>query len=136
MSEETKAMQVQEQELVQTNGAERTRERATFVPRADIYETDENVVVTVDMPGASEETIDISLEKNILTINAVSTHGAPDGYALAFAEFEAGDYERSFRLTDRIDREAIEAVYQDGVLKLILPKAEEAKARKISVKTG
>ena len=136
MTEETKAMQVQEQELAQPEGSERMRERTTFVPRADIYETEEAVVVTVDMPGANEDTIDITLEKNVLTINGDSTHGTPDGYALAFAEFEVGDYERSFRLTDQISREGIEALYRDGVLKLTLPKAEEAKARKIDVISG
>ena len=134
MTEETKAMEVQEQEMVQTDGTERMRTRSTFIPRADIYETEENVVVTVDMPGLSDDAIDITLEKNILTINGVSTHAAPDGYSLAFAEYEPGDYERSFRLTDQINREQIEAIYKDGVLNLILPKAEIAKPRKISVK--
>jgi HSP20 family molecular chaperone IbpA len=135
MTEESKAMQLQEQEMVKSNGTERMRARATFIPRADIYETEDNVVVTVDMPGASQDTINITLEKNILTITADSIHGSPAGYALAFAEFEAGDYERSFGLTDQINQEAIEALYKDGVLKLTLPKAEVAKARKISVKT-
>ena len=135
MTEETKAMEVQEQEMVQTDGTERMRTRSIFVPRADIYETEEDVVVTVDMPGLSEDAIDITLEKNILTINGASNQNAPDGYSLAFAEYEPGDYERSFRLTDQINREDIEAVYKDGVLKLILPKAEIAKPRKISVKT-
>ena len=135
MTEESKEMQLQEQEIVQSNGTERMRARATFIPRADIYETDNNVVVTVDMPGASQDAINVMLEKSILTIKADSTHGSPDGYALALAEFEAGDYERSFRLTDQINQDAIEAIYKDGVLKLILPKAEAAKARKISVKT-
>ena len=135
MTKESKEMQLQEQEIVQSNGTERMRARATFIPRADIYETDDNVAVTVDIPGASQDAINIMLEKNILTITADSTHGSPDGYALAFAEFEAGDYERSFRLTDQINQDAIEAIYKDGVLKLILPKAEAAKARKISVKT-
>jgi len=136
MAEESKAMQVQEQELAQSNGSERMRARATFIPRADIFETDDEVVVTVDMPGVSEDTIDITLEKNILTINGNSTYAAPDGYALAFAEFQVGDYERSFRLTDQINREKIEAVYKDGVLKLSLPKADEVKVRKINIKTA
>lgn len=135
MTKKTNAMEVQEQEMVQTEGSERLRSRATFVPRSDIYETEDNVVVTVDMPGVSENNIDLTLEKNILTINGISSHDAPDGYALAFAEFQSGDYERSFRLTDEINRDGIEALLKDGVLKLTLPKAEVAKTRKISVKT-
>ena len=135
MTEETNDMEVQEQELVQADGTERMRTRSVFVPRADIYETMENVVVTVDMPGLTEDAIDITLEKNILTINGISSQNVPDGYSLAFAEYEPGDYERSFQLTDQINREGIQAMYKDGVLKLTLPKAEAAKPRKISVKS-
>jgi len=105
MTKESNAMQVQEQEFVQSNGNERMRARATFVPQADIYETEEDVVVTLDMPGANRDSIDVTLEKNILTINANSPHSAPDGYELGFAEFQSGDYERSFRLTDQINQE-------------------------------
>jgi HSP20 family molecular chaperone IbpA len=136
MTEESKEMQVQEQEMVKSNGSERMRALPTFIPRSDIYETEDNVVVTLDMPGASEDSIEVTLEKNILTINANSVHNAPEGYELGFAEFQTGDYERSFRLTDQINRDAIEALYKDGVLKLTLPKSEVAKPRKISVKAA
>ena len=136
MTKESKEMQVQEQEMVKSNGTERMRARPTFIPRSDIYETEDNVVVTLDMPGANRESIDVTLEKNVLTINANSIHGAPEGYELAFAEFQSGDYERSFRLTDQINRDDIDALYKDGVLKLTLPKAEVAKPKKISVKAA
>ena len=136
MAEEIKAMQVQEQELAEGNGSERMQERENFIPRTDIYETEEDVIVIVDMPGASDETIDVSLENNTLSIHAASTHRAPEGYSLAFNEFSAGDYERIFRVTDQIDRDGIEAVFKDGVLTLTLPKAVEVKARKISVKAA
>ena len=136
MTKESQEMQVQEQEMVKSNGSERMRALPTFIPRSDIYETEDNVVVTLDMPGANEDSIEVTLEKNILTINANSVHNAPEGYELGFAEFQTGDYERSFRLTDQINRDAIEALYKDGVLKLTLPKAEVAKPRKISVKAA
>ena len=136
MSEQTKDMVVQDQEMIPTEETERTRERTCFVPRSDIYETDENVFVIVDMPGVNGDAIDITLEKNIVTINGNTNLYEPEGYSLAFSEYEVGDFERSFRLTDRIDRDGIEASYNDGVLRLVLPKAEEAKARKIDIKTG
>lgn len=134
MTEETKEMAVHEQEMVETDGAEPMRSRATFIPRSDIYETEENFVVTVDMPGTNQESIDITLEKNVLTINGVSNHGAaPTGYSLGYAEFQPGDYERSFRLTNLIDHDNINAAFKDGVLTLTLPKAAVAKTRKITV---
>lgn len=136
MTKETKAMEVQDKEMVQSEGSELMRSRANFIPRSDIFETKDHVVITLDMPGADESSIDITLEKNVLVINGISNHGASDGYALAFAEFQPGDYERSFRLTGEIDRDGIEALYKDGVLKLTLPKAEVAKTRKINVKTN
>ena len=136
MTTESKAIEAQEQEMVPDSETERTRERICLVPRADIYETDENISVTLDMPGVSEESIDITLEKNVLTINGYSDIDVPEGYSLAMAEYEIGDYERSFRRTDRIDQDGIEAVYTDGVLHLTLPKAEGAKVRKISIKAG
>jgi HSP20 family protein len=136
MTDETKAMQVQEQEIVPELGTERMRDRVCFVPRSDVYETDENVFVIVDMPGVDDGNVDITLENNILTINGNTTLEKPDGYSLAFAEYTPGDYERKFQLTDRINREGIEATFKDGVLRLTLPKAEEAKVRKINIKAG
>lgn len=136
MTTESKAIEAQEQEMVPESETERTRERICLVPRADIYETDEDIILTLDMPGANGESIDITLEKNVLTISGYSDIDVPEGYSLAMAEYEIGDYERSFRLTDRIDQDGIEAVYTDGVLHLTLPKADEAKVRKISIKAG
>mgnify|MGYP001053277368 CR=1 FL=1 len=136
MAEETTTMQVQEQEIVPDEGTERIRERRTFIPRTDIYETEENIVLVLDMPGVNEESIDITLEKNVLTITGNSSVENPKEHSLAFAEYMVGDYERNFRVTDQINSEKIEAVYKDGVLRLTLPKAEELKANKISIKTG
>ena len=136
MTEETKALEVQEPGLAQIEGTERMRARTIYTPRTDIYETDDNVMLIVDMPGVGEESIDITLENNILAISGKSMDIASEEYALVFAEYEPGDFERSFRLTDQIDRDGIQAVYQDGVLTLTLPKAEKAKARKIPITTG
>ena len=63
MSEQSKGMVFQDQEMIPNEETERIRERTCFVPRADIFETDENVVVIVDMPGVGGDAIDITLEK-------------------------------------------------------------------------
>lgn len=136
MSEEMKTMQVQEQEIVPNEGTERIRERATLIPRTDIYETEENIVLVLDMPGVNEETIDVTLEKNALMITGSSVAETPKDYTLAFAEYLPGDYERTFKVTNQINRDGIEASYQDGILRITLPKAEELKTKKISVKTA
>ncbi len=136
MANEKKELEVQKQEMTPSDETERTRECSCFIPRSDIYETDDNVVVVVDMPGVDEDNIDITLEKNTLTINGYANLETPDGYSLIFAEYEVGDYERSFRLSNQIDRDGIEAAYKNGTLRLNLPKSAVAKTRKISITAG
>lgn len=133
---ENKSMQVEKEEVTRTEETENTRDVCCFVPRSDIYELEDQIVIVADVPGASEDTIEIGLDKNVLTINAYVEQDAPEGYVLRMAEYETGDYQRSFRLTNEIDREKIEATVKDGVLRLFLPKSSEARARKINVKAG
>ena len=137
MATKDKELQVQEtekQEVTGVDGAERTRARKVYAPRVDIYETHEAIVAVADMPGVDESSVDITLEKNVLTINGYVEPGQPESYSLAYAEYGVGDYQRSFTLSDEIDREKIEATVKNGVLRLYLPKAGPAKARRISVK--
>ena len=135
MSEETKEIQVQDMEKqVAETEAERTRDRPAFVPRADIYETDEAIYLVADMPGVDEHSLDITLEKGVLTLNGAVEPEAPEGFSLTYAEYRVGDYVRSFSLSDEIDQEAIEATLKDGVLRLKLPKILEARIKKIAVK--
>lgn len=137
MVDETKELQTQDvekQEIEPVEGAERTSERRAYIPRVDIYENDEGINLVADMPGVDEKSIDIMLEKNVLSIRGTVEAEAPEDYSLAYAEYGVGDYERRFTLSDEIDQENIEASVKNGVLHLHLPKAGPAKARKISVK--
>lgn len=133
---ETQTMQIEKEELASSEDTERTRDVCCFVPRTDIYEMDDKIVIVADMPGADKDSIDITLEKNILTINATIDPHVPQGYTLQAAEYEVGDFHRTFRLSNEVDRNKIEAVVKDGVLRLYLTKASEAQARKIGVKAG
>ena len=137
MSEES-GLELQDAEKleVETEGPERTHERLAFVPRADIYETAEAITVMTDMPGVDETSVDVTLEKNVLTISGYVEPMQPEGYDLAHAEYNIGDFERSFTLSDRIDRDGIEATVKDGVLRLVLPKITEAKSRNIPISVG
>lgn len=128
-------LEVQKQQAGELEGVERTRTRQVFVPKVDIYETDDKVILLADMPGVAEDSIDITLEKNILTINGYLEETGLEGHSLAYREYREGDYERTFALSDEVDRGKIEATLKNGVLKLTLPKAEEAKTRKITVRS-
>ena len=139
MAAETKELQTQEvekQEIQEVEGVERTVARKAYVPRVDIYETDDSIELMADMPGVDENSVDITLEKNVLTIDGAVNLEQPDNYSLAYAEYEVGDYQRKFTLSDEIDQGKIEASVKNGVLYLHLPKAGPAKAKKISVKAA
>jgi HSP20 family molecular chaperone IbpA len=138
VAKETRELQVQETEKQQVaeSSAERTRDRPAFVPRADICETDDEIVVVADMPGVDENTVDITLENNVLTINGYVKPMELEGYSLAYAEYRVGDYQRAFSLSDQIDREKIEAKLKDGVLRLHLHKITEPKVHKIAITAG
>lgn len=128
-------MEVQKQEDAPAEETERTRSRRAFIPKADIYETENEMIVLADIPGANEKTVDITLEKNVLSITAYVEPIRTGEYDIMYAEYEEGDYQRSFRLSDEIDRDKIEASVSEGVLRLRLPKSKEAAARKITVKS-
>lgn len=128
-------------ELQATNGngvelaPENTSSRRTFVPRADIFETSRDIVVMADLPGVDEKDIDITVEKNILTIKATVQPEMPSGHSLTYAEYPVGDFLRKFTLPNEIDREGIAATMKNGVLRLVLPKSSSAQVRKIQVKS-
>jgi HSP20 family molecular chaperone IbpA len=128
-----------EKELQKTESvtaAEKIRNVKTFVPRVDIYETKESIFLIADMPGVDEKTVEIELEKNILTITGWTQDGKMKDHSLLFSEYEPGDYERSFTLSDEIDREKINATVKQGVLSLELPKTEKIKPKKIAIKAA
>jgi HSP20 family protein len=118
--------------------ADRSRalNRPVFVPPSDIYETPDSIVVLAEMPGVSPDGVDITLERRVLTIRGRSATGNHAGYQRVYSEYADGDYERVFTLSENIDRERIEATLKDGILHLVLPKAETAKARRIELKSS
>jgi HSP20 family protein len=136
MTNEAKTIEVKQEAPLAEEQTERIRERRVFTPRADIYETKDDLVVVMDVPGVDEKSLDIVLEKSVLTITAFPAYERMEQLSLAYAEYGEGDYQRSFALSEEIDREHIEANVKNGVLYLRLPKAGEAKPQKITIKAG
>jgi len=134
MAEDSK--DVIKQPAANPTGTERTRNRRVFVPRVDIYETADAIVLVADMPGVDETGVDITLEKNVLNIVGEVKATEEKEYSLSYAEYDAGDYERAFTISDEVDRDRIEATVKNGVLRVVLPKAEAVKARKIAIKAA
>lgn len=136
MTENTKNIQVNNEAAAPEDKTERIRDREVFLPRTDIYETDQELVLVMDVPGVDENSLEMTLEKNILSINAYPVFDQPENFALEYSEYAEGDYQRSFKLSDGIDREKIQAHVKNGVLTLHLPKAAEVAPQRITVKAG
>ncbi len=112
---------------------EKTRPGKFYVPDTDIYETDEALVVVMDMPGVEKKNIDIKVEKNVLSVEGQIDFAKYEDLKPVYTEYNVGHFTRSFRLSNKIDSAGIDAKVDNGVLILHLPKVPEAKPRKIKV---
>lgn len=104
-----------------------------YVPYADIYETDEALTVLMEMPGVEREGVSVALENDVLRVEGKIDFSKYEGMEPVYTEFNVGHYTRSFALSGKIDRERIGAQLEDGVLVLTLPKAREARPRRIAI---
>jgi len=117
-------------------GAERTRTRSVVAPRTDIYETDDGLVLLIDLPGVGRDAVEVLLERNVLTIRGRTEDRPPEGFSPIYREYRPADFERSFTLSDELDAERIEAQVKDGVLRLFLPKVGPAQTKRIQVRAS
>jgi HSP20 family protein len=102
----------------------------------DAYRRGDNVWVHLDLPGVSADSVDISVERNVLTVTAERTYQREEGDRVYFDERHEGVFRRQVSLGEGLDAEGIEADYTDGVLTLRIPVAPQAQPRKIAVATG
>ena len=106
----------------------------TWMPQADIHETDEELVVTADLPGIDVKSVDVRVENNVLSIAGErKLQEIPKNGNVHRVERMYGAFARSFTLSTPVDTERIKANYKDGVLKITLPKAEQAKPKRIAI---
>ncbi|GAB4540231.1 MAG: Hsp20/alpha crystallin family protein [Thermodesulfovibrionia bacterium] len=133
MKEETKTLQ--KRGSTTGEGIERTRARRVYRPDVDIIEKRNELLLVADMPGVDEKSIEVNLEEDILTIRGSVEVERLEGYKAIISEYGIGDYERSFTISDEIDRDKVKASLKDGVLRVILPKVESIRAKKIPITT-
>ena len=104
-----------------------------FMPTADIFEDANALTVVLEMPGVNKSNVDINVENGVLQIDGRLDFSKYEGMQPVYTEYNIGHYRRSFSLSNKIDQNRIGAEMKDGVLTITLPKAEEAKPRRISV---
>jgi len=122
-------------DVAEANG-DANRRAMAFTPAVDIFERDDTMVIMADMPGVAPGDVDVTLERQVLTLRGKVTPYAPEGYRALSSEYRVGDYIRVFTLSDEIDQANINAAFKNGVLRLELPRSPETKPKKISVKAA
>jgi HSP20 family protein len=105
----------------------------TYLPVTDIFETDAALTVIMEMPGVNKDNVDLTVENGVISVTGRVDFSKYESLQPVYAEYNIGHYARSFQLSNRIDQAKISADLKDGVMTLVLPKAEETKPRKIKV---
>jgi len=104
-----------------------------YQPNTDIFEDEGSLTVVMEMPGVQKDNVDITIEKNVLDVEGKIDFSKYEELEPVYTEYNVGHYKRSFSLSSKIDQSKISADMNDGLLTLVLPKAEEAKPRTISI---
>jgi HSP20 family protein len=102
----------------------------------DAYRSGDRFVVQFDLPGVDRSSIDLTVEKNVLTVHAERRRSADDGTELLVAERPHGTFSRQLFLGETLDTDRIDAGYANGVLTLTIPVAERAKPRRVAISSG
>ena len=125
-------LQVQQKREVE-NKQESTIPTRQFLPVTDIFETEQSLTLVVEMPGVKKDNVEVRVENDVLTVEGQMDFANYDGLQPVYTEYNVGNYVRSFQLSSKIDQDGIRAELKDGVMTLVLPKAEKARARKVMV---
>ena len=132
MTAETKNLVTQEKKEVESK-KEHTTPLKRYVPATDIVETDNELLVYMDMPGVGKDNINVKLEKNVIRIEGAVDSKPYSDLKPLYSEYNIGNYSRQFELSNKIDQSKIEAKMEDGVLSLVLPKIPEMQPRSIQI---
>lgn len=125
---------------VQTRGgreaAPGTAPAPCLVPPVDIFEDEQGITLLADLPGVSRERLGVRVDGDSLVIEGTAEVAGPRDLELVYGEAQVPAYRREFTLSRELDASRIEAQLKDGVLRVAIPKAEEAKPRRIEVRVG
>ena len=129
---QSQALEVQQKKELVSKG-EKTVPARYFVPSTDIFETEDALVVVMEVPGVEKKDVEVNLENDTLRVEAHVDFGKYEGLEPLYAEYNIGHFARAFTLSSKIDQGQIGAQLNDGVLTLKLPKAKEAMPRRIAI---
>lgn len=131
-AKEKKELQVAEKQAIEKHGGEPTRQDVMWIPQVDIVDDKEAITLRADLPGVKKDNVEIDVRDGVLSLTA-TVSPTPDNWQPVYHEYEVGGYSRQFTLGEQIDQAKITADMENGVLTLVLPKAEQHKPRKIAI---
>ncbi|HVZ45518.1 MAG TPA: Hsp20/alpha crystallin family protein [Ramlibacter sp.] len=121
---------------IQDSGRQQEPAQApSVIPPVDVYEDASGITLLADLPGVSKDRLNLRVDADSLMIEATAFTPVPSGMELVYGEAQVPSYRRRFTLSRELDTSRIDAQLKDGVLRLVIPKAEEAKPRRIEVKS-
>jgi len=129
---QSQSLEAQEKKEL-TSKEEKTVPARYFVPNADIYETEDALVVVIEVPGVDKKDLDVSLENDVLRVEGRIDFAKYEGLNPLYTEYNVGHYSRAFTVSSKIDQHQISAALEDGVLKLTLKKSKETLPRRIAI---
>lgn len=129
---DSKPLEVQEKKELVAKG-EKTVPARYYVPPTDISETEDALVLAMEVPGVDRKDIDIRVEEDTLSVEARIDHAKYEGMEPLYTEYNVGHFARRFALGQMIDQQQIGATLNDGVLTLTLKKMQQAKPRRIEI---
>ena len=112
---------------------EKTTQARQYLPQTDIYENDDTLVMTMEMPGVDKKDVSAYVENNVLRVEGRLDFSKFEGMEPVYAEYNVGNFVRTFSLSSKIAQDGISAELSDGVLTLTLAKAKEATPRQIKI---
>jgi HSP20 family molecular chaperone IbpA len=127
------SLQVQEKKELVPKG-EKTTPARYYVPTTDIHETDDALVVAMEVPGVDRGSVDVKIEDDVLRVEARIDPAKYEGMEPLYTEYNVGHFARSFSLSQVIDQGKIDAALSDGVLTLTLNKVQKAPPRQIEIR--
>ena len=137
MNERTQVAERDQNAVTQREGreADRATSRVTLTPAIDVFENSQGITLWADLPGVPKEKLDVKVHDGNLYIEAEAVVPTPAGLRLQHAEIREPHFARAFSVSPDFDTSKIDANLQDGVLKLTIPRRDEARPRRIEVQT-
>jgi len=132
----TNAVQTPSPSTPAETARQQEQQQRYVVPPVDVFENESSITLLADLPGVPRDQLQVRVDGDTLVLEATAVASGPQDMELVYGEAQCPAYRRQFTLSRELDAGRIEAQLRDGVLRLTIPKAEEARPRRIQVQAG